>query len=155
MVGQLPGFGTDYWAQMMAFWDLMNQEPLLSEYGKYNLLPFSLNIVPDYHLISVKPINTVADLKGKKISAAGLMAQTLQSLGAVPVAMTPGEQYEGLQKGTIDANVGPYSAMKDFKFYEVAKYIEDFPLGGRLQPVLINKNSWNKNVCITVQSFRS
>ena len=34
--------------------------------------------------------------------------------------------------------------MNDFKFYEVAKYIEDFNFGGRIQPILINKDSWNK-----------
>jgi TRAP-type C4-dicarboxylate transport system substrate-binding protein len=144
MVCQLPGFGTDYRAQCLAFWDLMNQEPLLSEYAKYNLLPIGVNFVPDYYLISTKPINTAADLKGKKIAAAGFIAQTLSSLGAVPVAMSPGEQYEGMQKGTIDGDAAPYSAISDFKFYEVAKYIENFPFGGRVQPILINKNSWNK-----------
>jgi len=144
MVAQLPGFGTDYWAQSMAFWDLMNQEPLLSEYGKYNLLPISLDFVPDYHLISNKPINSAADLKGKRISCAGFIADTVKALGGVPVAMSPTEQYEGLQKGTIDANGAPYSAMSDFKFYEVAKYIEDFNFGDRVQPILINKDSWAK-----------
>jgi len=144
MVCQLPGFGTDYRAQSMAFWDLMNQEPLLSEYAKYNLLPLSVNFVPDYFLISTKPINTAADLKGKKIAAAGFIAQTLSAMGAVPIAMSPGEQYEGMQKGTIDGDAAPYSAISDFKFYEVAKYIETFPFGGRVQPILINKNSWNK-----------
>ena len=144
MVAQLPGFGTNYTAQCMAFWDLMNQEPLASEYSKYNLLPISVNFIPDYHLISNKPINTAADLKGKKIAAAGFIADTLSALGAVPIAMSPNEQYEGMQKGTIDGNAAPYSAISDFKFYEVAKYIENFNFGGRVQPILINKNSWNK-----------
>jgi TRAP-type transport system periplasmic protein len=144
MVAQLPGYGPDFKSQSLAFWELMNKEPLLSEYAKYNLLPLSVDFVPDYHLISTKPINTVADLKGKKIAAAGFIAQTLSSLGAVPVAMSPGEQYEGMQKGTIDGDAAPYSAINDFKFYEVAKYIENFNFGGRIQPILINKNSWNK-----------
>lgn len=144
MVAQLPGFGTDYWAQSMAFWDLMNQEALLSQYAKYNLLPLSLDFIPDYYLISVAPIKSVAELKGKKIQATGFVANTLADLGAVPIAMTPAEQYEGMQKGTIDANTAPFSAINDFKFYEVAKYIETFPFGGRVQAVLINKNSWNK-----------
>ena len=82
MVCQLPGFGTDYKAQCLAFWDLMNQEPLLSEYAKYNLLPLSVNFVPDYYLISTKPINTAADLKGKKIACAGFIAQTLSCSGS-------------------------------------------------------------------------
>jgi TRAP-type transport system periplasmic protein len=144
LVGQLPGFGTDFWAQSMAYWDLMNQEPLLSEYAKYNLLPLGLDFISDYNLIATKPIRTLADLKGKRMSCSGFVAETVTALGAVPIAMTPQEQYEGLQKGTIDANSGSYSPIGDFKFYEVAKYITLFPFGGRLQPILINKNSWNK-----------
>ena len=144
MVAQLPGYGIDYWAQSMAFWDLMNQDPLLSQYAKFNLLPFSLDFIPDYYLISRAPINSVAELKGKKLQATGFVADTLAGLGAVPIAMSPPEQYEGMQKGTIDGNTAPYSAINDFKFYEVAKYIEQFPFGGRVQAVLINKDSWNK-----------
>jgi TRAP-type C4-dicarboxylate transport system substrate-binding protein len=144
MVCQLPGFSTDFEVQCLAFWGLMNQEPLLSEYTKQNILPLGVNFVPDYHLISTKPINTAADIKGKKIACAGFIAQTIQAMGGVPIAMSPPEQYEGLQKGTIDGDCAPYSAINDFKFYEVAKYIEDFNFGGRVQPILINKNSWNK-----------
>ncbi|HTY82440.1 MAG TPA: TRAP transporter substrate-binding protein DctP, partial [Dehalococcoidales bacterium] len=144
MVAQLPGFGTDYWAQSMAFWDLMNQDPLKAQYASFNLMPISLNFVADYYLISKTPLNSVADLKGKKINASGFVAETLAGLGAVPVAMSPPEQYEGLQKGTIDANTAPYSAMMDFKFYEVAKYVVQYPFGGRMQAILVNKNSWAK-----------
>ena len=144
MVAMQPGFGTDWWAQSMAFWDLMNQEPLLSEYAKYGLLPLGPVFIPDYNLISTKPIRTLADLKGKKIAASGMQAQTLSPLGAVPIAMSPPEQYEGMQKGTIDGNTASYSPIADFKFYEVAKYITLFPFGGKMQLQLINKNSWNK-----------
>ena len=143
-VGGLPGFGSDFWAQSMAFWELMNQEPLLSEFTQYNLLPFSLDFLSDFHMISVAPINSVAEMKGKKISTSGLASETVAALGGVPIAMTPVEQYESLQKGMIDASVAPYGAFESFKFYEVAKYIEQFPFGGKVQPVLINMNSWNK-----------
>jgi TRAP-type transport system periplasmic protein len=68
----------------------------------------------------------------------------LAAVGAIPVAMTPPEQYEGLQKGTIDGNVAGFSPIADFKFYEVAKYITLFPLGGKMLITFINKNSWNK-----------
>jgi TRAP-type C4-dicarboxylate transport system substrate-binding protein len=144
MVAMQPGFGTDWWAQSMAFWDLLNQEPLLSEYGKYGILPLSPVFIPDYNLIATKPIRTLADLKGKKISASGMQAQTLSLLGAVPIAMSPTEQYEGMQKGTIDGNTASYSPIADFKFYEVAKNITLFPFGGKMQLQMINKNAWAK-----------
>jgi TRAP-type C4-dicarboxylate transport system substrate-binding protein len=144
MVTMQPGFGTDWWAQCTAFWDLMNQEPLLSEFTKYNLLPLGNVFVSDYYIISTKPLRTIADIKGKKISVTGVQADTLAALGAVPVAMGPPEQYEGMQKGTIDGNAAGFSPIVDFKFYEPAKYINLYPLGGKLHPILINKNSWNK-----------
>jgi TRAP-type C4-dicarboxylate transport system substrate-binding protein len=144
MVTMQPGFGTDWWAQCTAFWDLMNQEPLLSEFTKYNLLPLGNVFVSDYYIISTKPLRTIADIKGKKISVTGVQADTLTALGAVPVAMGPPEQYEGMQKGTIDGNAAGFSPIADFKFYEVAKNINLYPLGGKLHPILINKNSWNK-----------
>ena len=144
MVVMQPGYGTDYWAQCMAFWDLMNQEPLLSEYAQHNLLPLGNVFLPDNYIISTKPIRTVADLKGKKVAAVGLPAQTFTALGAVPMALGPQEQYEAIQKGTIDAIMAGFSPIADFKFYEPAKNIDLFPMGGKLYPMLFNKNSWNK-----------
>jgi TRAP-type transport system periplasmic protein len=144
LVAQLPGFGDNSWALLMAFWDLMNQEPLLSEYTQYNILPLGVNLVADYYLISTKPICTLADLRGKKISCTGFIADTLAALGAIPVGMVPQEQYEGMQKGTIDGISAGYAPIIDLKFYEVAKYITNFAFGSKAQPILINKNSWNK-----------
>jgi TRAP-type C4-dicarboxylate transport system substrate-binding protein len=144
LVSYIPGFGIDYWAQCMAFWDLMNQEPLLSQYHKLNMRPFSMIFVTDYYLIANKPLNTVADLQGKIIGGGGFIGDTLVKLGATPVSMDPFEQYEGLQKGTIDGNTAPWGAIHDFKWYEVAKHITLWPFGGRVMGVLINEDSWNK-----------
>jgi TRAP-type transport system periplasmic protein len=144
VVSSQPGYSTDWWALSMAYWDLMNQEPLISEYAKYNLLPLGVLFDKDYSLIANKPIRTVADLKGKKIACGGMQAQILQSQGAVPVALGPPEQYEGMQKGTIDGIAAGLSPISDFKFYEAGKYFTTFSLGGKVHPILINKNSWNK-----------
>lgn len=144
MVAMQPGFGTDWWAMSKAWWDMMNQEPVLGELAKYNLIPLGVNFVPDYYLISTTPLRTVADLKGKKIASVGIQAQTLSALGAIPIAMSPTEQYEGMQKRTIDGNVAGFSPIADFKFYEAAKYITRFPFGGKMQLTFVNKDSWNK-----------
>ena len=144
MVGQLPGIGNGMWARATGFWDLMNQEPLLSEYTKNNLRPLAVVLSTDQAIISNIPIRSVADIEGKKISGAGMIAQTIAALGGVPVAMAPGEQYEGLQRGTIDGVAAPAAAIWDFKFYEVGKYYTVFELGYRVQPVVINQDKWNE-----------
>jgi len=144
MIAMQPGFGTDWWAMSMAWWDMMNQDPVLSELARFNLVPLGVNFVPDYYMITTKPIQTIADLKGKKISSVGIQAATLSALGAIPIAMSPTEQYEGMQKNTIDGNVAGFSPIADFKFYEVAKNITKFPFGGKMQLTFINRNTWNK-----------
>jgi TRAP-type transport system periplasmic protein len=155
MVAMQPGFGTDWWAMSMAWWDMMNQDPVLSELAKYNLVPLGVNFVPDYYMIATNPIRTIADLKGKKISSVGIQAQTLGVLGAVPVAMSPAEQYEGMQKKILDGNIAGFSPIADFKFYEVAKYIVKFPFGGKMQLTFINKDVWNKLPADIQAAFKS
>jgi TRAP-type transport system periplasmic protein len=143
-IGGLPGFGTDYWAQLMAYWELLNTAPLLDEFAKFNSLPISVNFYPDSVLICRTPIKSLADLKNKKVAAPGYPAKVMDKLGAVLVGMAPPEMYEALQKGTIDAIGAPWAAIEAFKFYEAGHYITAFPLGGGLNPWGINKNAWNK-----------
>jgi TRAP-type C4-dicarboxylate transport system substrate-binding protein len=97
-------------------------------------------------MISSKPIKTLADLKGKKIRAMGLMNNAIKMLGATPVAMPLPEVYEALERGTIDAVTGlPYHLVVTFKMHEVAKYLVNpgiccYASGG----YFMNLKTWNK-----------
>lgn len=144
MVGQFPGIGTDLWARISAFYELCNQDPEKSELAKYNITTISAMGATDSYIISKNPIRTLADLKGKKIAASGIPAQTMSALGAVPVTMGPQDQYTSVDKGTIDGIAAPLAAVYDFKFYEVAKYYTYLPNGPRVIPVGMNQDSWNK-----------
>jgi TRAP-type mannitol/chloroaromatic compound transport system substrate-binding protein len=70
-----------------------------------------------------KEINSADDLKGLKMRMPGLGGDVLSKLGASPVALPPGQIYENLVAGTIDATewAGPYN---DYfmKLYEAANY---------------------------------
>ena len=70
-----------------------------------------------------KEINSADDLKSLKMRMPGLGGDVLSKLGASPVALPPGQIYENLVAGTIDATewAGPYN---DYfmKLYEAAKY---------------------------------
>lgn len=144
MVGQMPGIGTHMFPRATAYWDLMNQEPLLGELKSHNLRPLTLTLTPDAALIGSVPIRTVDDIKGKKIAAAGMMGETFSLLGGVPIAMSPPEQYDGLKKGIIDAVGAPVDAMGSFKFYEAGKFFTNFQLGFRVGPVVISEKAWGK-----------
>ncbi|MEJ8474808.1 TRAP transporter substrate-binding protein [Roseibium algae] len=58
-----------------------------------------------------REINGLEDLKGLKIRMPGLGGEVLRRLGATPVTLPPGELYQALQTGVIDATefLGPWS----------------------------------------------
>lgn len=69
-----------------------------------------------------KPVKTLSDLKGLKISCHGLSAKVVAALGATPVAMPMPERYDAIQKGVADGGVFPVESLKGWKLGEVVKY---------------------------------
>jgi TRAP-type mannitol/chloroaromatic compound transport system substrate-binding protein len=92
-----------------------------------------------------KEINSADDLKGLKMRMPGLGGDVLAKLGASPVALPPGQIYENLVAGTIDATewAGPYN---DYfmKLYEAAKfyYSPGFHEPGGSLCLGMNKSWW-------------
>lgn len=144
LVGQQAGVGSDMWARAMAFSDLAQQDPEKSELAKFNIRNLFTIMTTESYIIARVPIRTIDDLKGKRISAGGTQAAILDKLGGTAMAINQAEQYEALQKGTIDAIVCPTSGVSDFKFYEQGKYFVRIPFGYRVYPVGINIDVWNK-----------
>jgi len=143
-IGEMPGIGDDLYALSLAYFDLVRQEPILSELNKYKCKTVYTLFTQEVDLISRVPIRTLADLKGKKIASGGIAGEELKQLGAVTLAMSPVEQSEGLLRGTIDAISAPIDAMSSFKFYDSGKYVTRIALGPRIQPIVINQDTWNK-----------
>ncbi len=97
---------------------------------KNNLYPFNFRGLAVVHLISKKPIRSMADLKGLKIRSFGaIYPKILKKLGAVPVNLQFHEVYEGLQRGTVDAAITSYGVAFAYKNFEVAKYLSDISFG--------------------------
>jgi TRAP-type transport system periplasmic protein len=68
-----------------------------------------------------KPVATMDDLKGLKISCTGLSAKVAEKLGAVPVAAPMPERYDSIQKGVTEGGLFPLEALKGWKLGEVVK----------------------------------
>ncbi len=66
-----------------------------------------------------KPVSTLEELKGMKISCHGLSAKIVAALGAVPVAMPMPDRYDAIQKGVAEGGVFPAEALKGWKLAEV------------------------------------
>ncbi|MES0882607.1 TRAP transporter substrate-binding protein [Roseibium sp. SCP14] len=69
-----------------------------------------------------KHINGLDDLKGLKIRMPGLGGEVMRRLGATPVSLPPGELFQALQSGVLDATefLGPWSD-RAMGFQKVAK----------------------------------
>lgn len=82
-------------------------------------------IYGDRHTLTVKPVNSVDDLKGMKIRVPNntIQCKGFEVLGATPTPMALGDVYTSLNQKTIDGLENPLAVLYDGKFHEVAKYL--------------------------------
>lgn len=95
-------------------------------------------------LFTKVPIRKLEDLQGLEIRATGLSAQTLQALGAIPVAMAQSEAYEALSKGIVQGNLSPVEVLQGWRHAEVTDYLTLTPfLYNTLFFITMNLDRWN------------
>jgi len=90
-------------------------------------------------------VNTLDDLKGKKIRASGRMtAKFLEALGAEGVNVSFSEVPGALQKGVVDCAVTGAGSGYSAGWWEVSTHLMAIPLGG-WDPVVtaVNLDKWN------------
>ena len=76
---------------------------------------------------NVRPIKTVADMKGLKIRvpASETFLATFRALGSNPTPVDIKELYSALQQGVVDGQENPYGNMVALKMYEVQKHLSN------------------------------
>lgn len=98
------------------------------------------------HFFTNFPVNSIEDLKGKKIrvSEDPIMVGMVKGLGANPTVVTFTELYSALQTGVVDGAEQPTANYKSNAFPEVANnFILDGHTLGAIQIVITDK-AWNK-----------
>ncbi len=95
-------------------------------------------------LITKFPVNSVEDLKGRKIRAVGMEAKIISALGGASVSISGAEQYMAIKQGVVDGTDYPFYTIGKYKFYEVCNYISRPALHtpGIIE-LLINNESYN------------
>ncbi len=95
---------------------------------------------------TTKPVNSLADLKGKKIRTMEnkFHMAAYNSLGAIATPMAFGDVFTGLQQGTVDGAENTIPSIVANKHYEVAKYICNQPMIFAFQPVVFSNQLWQK-----------
>lgn len=76
-------------------------------------------------LAAGEPIESLADLDGMSVRAAGPMAMAMEGLGANPVATDPAEIYESVERGVVQGLVLPLESVVDMRLHEVGPHIYD------------------------------
>jgi len=94
-----------------------------------------------------RPINSLDDLRGRKVRMPGMGGEVLSRVGASAVALSGGEIYQALQSGAIDGTewVGPWNDLA-FGFHREAKfyYWPGFHEPGAQLAVGVNLELWDE-----------
>lgn len=99
---------------------------------------------PGSIITAKKSVRTLEDLKGLRVRCTGLSAKIVESLGAVPVAMPKGDQYDALLKGVVDGTTASVNELKGWRLAEVADYTAFCPRVGYVTAMFVamNKKKW-------------
>lgn len=117
------------------------------DYKKNNTIYLVGYSTSDYAIMCNKKVESLADMKGKKIRTTGAMGRWAKAMGGTPISMTSGEMVEGIQRGQLDCIMGPIGWMESFPgVAESVKYIIDFPMGVYVGfgVVVMNLDAWKR-----------
>lgn len=97
-----------------------------------------------FNLLCRAPVNSAADVKGRKIRVVGALGRYIKSLGAVPVGGPPSKAVQAMQRGNLDCIAGPSSWIQSFGMWDIAKHVYDAPLAVQPTPsaMVINQSVW-------------
>lgn len=116
-------------------------------FAKHNVVNIPCNVIPpESSGWFRKEIKSVDDLKGLKMRFFGLGAKVMEKLGVATQLLAPGDIFQALQLGTIDATEFSLPAMdQKFGFYQVAKfyYFPGWHQQASWQEVYVNKAKWD------------
>lgn len=131
VVADLALVTSDIYVSMAASTEQAFVNPKLqAEYRKVGLIYGGGYSTSPYLLLCNKKIETLADLKGKRIRMPGsLWDRWAVALGAISVNVPSSEIYTGIERGTLDCGANPLESLQSRSYWDVAKFVPDLPLG--------------------------
>lgn len=97
----------------------------------------------DYLLITKFPVNSIEDLKGKKIGAPGAAVNWLNGTGAIGVGGNIATYYNDVKTGVYDGVVIFASVAVPTKIYEAAPYVTRVGFGSGYAGALAANKKWH------------
>ena len=140
-VFELPGMFKDL-KESTTVLSRMSQGDVLHDYGDFfNISMFG---TAPYSIHTNFPVNSVADLKGKKIRASSATeSAALRVLGAVPIGMPVTEIPEAIGRHTIDGATSMMSVFFDFGLDRVTNHHFFIRLGVVPLAILMNRKRYD------------
>lgn len=108
--------------------------------------------IDDYLLMTNFPINSIADLDGKKIGAPGPAVNWLKGTGAVGVSGNLTTYYNELKTGVYDGVIVFASAALPGKLHEVAPHITKVGFGAQYAGGFAANKDWFDGLPVEVQN---
>ncbi len=126
---ELPNLGVNAEAASTAYWDVYQQ--YFAQAGEHSGVELmGLFTHGPGQIFSKQPIESLADLEGKKIRLGGGIQQDLGNRLKVSPVSAPGPKvYELMQQGIVDGVFMPTASEKDFRLAEVAPHLTLMPGG--------------------------
>lgn len=146
-VGELPFETSNSPALSETMREVSNADgPLREEWTKQKLIPLGWAIGSSSALTTKDPVETVADLKGKRIRGNDRQSRVLKAAGANVINMELGEVYGSLQRGLINGVYGvPFGFIGPLKYAEVAKNFTDTGMGAAsVNALAVSEKLWGE-----------
>lgn len=138
-------FVTDDLVSMLQIMNEMHREmpELQAAWDDQNAVLLGASGVETYHLFTNFPVNSLADIKGRRILAPGASALWINHLGAVPVNGALPTYQNQVRSGLADGMVVIVTGAFPHRLYEEAPYVTLVGLGAMMTGgFAINKDVW-------------
>lgn len=103
--------------------DELYPEYFREEYENFGIYLAFNAVTPEYDILTTQPVNSLDDLQGMRIRAAGGgITEIVERLGAVPVTMSITDAYTAFQQGVVDGIILSTADMVAYRMHEVGQY---------------------------------
>ncbi len=140
-VAMLPYAASNPHEAAVAMWRVYEKGLFGDELSK--IKPIALFAFTNMSVHTHKPVHTLADLRGMKVATMSrTLSEVIRELGGTPITMPPGEFYQSLKRGTVDAAGIGWPGIMPFKLYEVTKFHLQASLSAEGGLNFMNKQSY-------------